>query len=327
MDLRLWRVMELIKYEQGVSEKLEKIYAETANRVASEIVGRGEVLTALDEGVLAEAVASAVLVAYSRSISTLEPALVDTLGHEMETATEYRDAWGAYQTGGIGSVPGVSMVGASVMNDFVLASAVGWVFSGLFNGLLLDGPRASVLSQISRARAMGQSVFDLSKTVHRTISSTGHVAKTIGRTAIHRVSGRYNTLFHSRNRGLISKQKYTAVFDGRTCQICGGYDGSVFKTGTGPTIPVHENCRCQYVPIWEKASDPNVALSVDGSEPPRTTYHEWLSRKEKQMPGFARDILGATRYNAWRGGTLSLSDLTRGGKIRTLNQLGLEKVR
>ncbi|MCR5563065.1 MAG: minor capsid protein [Desulfovibrio sp.] len=43
--------------------------------------------------------------------------------------------------------------------------------------------------------------------------------------------------------------EYLATLDGRTCPICGAYDGKYFPHGKPrPSLPQHVNCRCVYIP-------------------------------------------------------------------------------
>lgn len=41
-------------------------------------------------------------------------------------------------------------------------------------------------------------------------------------------------------------------FDERTCVICSGYDGMIFRVGKGVVPPVHPNCRCSTSPIYKE---------------------------------------------------------------------------
>lgn len=44
-------------------------------------------------------------------------------------------------------------------------------------------------------------------------------------------------------------ERYTAIIDSRTCGACIALDGMIFTHGAGPSLPLHPNCRCYYLPI------------------------------------------------------------------------------
>jgi len=49
--------------------------------------------------------------------------------------------------------------------------------------------------------------------------------------------------------------------------------------------------------------------SMDGLVPRTTTFPTWLRQKDAASPGFGAQVLGPTRWNLWRSGQLSFTDL------------------
>ena len=96
------------------------------------------------------------------------------------------------------------------------------------------------------------------------------------------------------------------------------------------SYPLHPRCRCVYAgitkswrelglssketPAWAKAA-------LDGEPPKVLKYDEWLKGQELRAPGFARDVLGATRYNLWKDGKLELTEMAKDARILTVKQL------
>ena len=124
---------------------------------------------------------------------------------------------------------------------------------------------------------------------------------------------------YSENEKYISGYKYLATLDRRTCEICGKYDGKIFKTlDDCPVLPIHYNCRCVIIPVikgMEKIADerPDEWGVVEGS----LTYKEWLS---KLPPELQKEILGVRRYKLYKNG-MSFDAFTKDNEILTLKEL------
>ena len=46
----------------------------------------------------------------------------------------------------------------------------------------------------------------------------------------------------------LSKVRYSAVLDSRTCEECSSLDDEIFYVSDAPNLPMHSNCRCMLVP-------------------------------------------------------------------------------
>jgi len=128
---------------------------------------------------------------------------------------------------------------------------------------------------------------------------------------------------------VVKQWRYLSTLDGRTCLVCGSYDGQLFKTGEAkPVLPMmHWNCRCTYVPVTNTYRELGVNMdeategkrpAVKHSEkwvqhrdgtwswkftPDKVTtsftgsYQSWLKEQVKKDPVFVKDILAPKRLN------------------------------
>lgn len=46
----------------------------------------------------------------------------------------------------------------------------------------------------------------------------------------------------------VSRVEFVTQRDARVCEECRAYDGHVFELGKQPSLPLHHNCRCFYIP-------------------------------------------------------------------------------
>lgn len=99
---------------------------------------------------------------------------------------------------------------------------------------------------------------------------------------------------------------YVAMLDSKTCAVCGGYSGNVYKDlSEAPTLPVHHLCRCYYLPVKK------------GQEYDRESYSEWFDR---QPDSVKYKILGPFRYGFYKSG-MKFSEFTSKGRKLTLKEL------
>ena len=130
---------------------------------------------------------------------------------------------------------------------------------------------------------------------------------------------------------------YVATLDGRTCPVCGVYDGKAFKKGEArPSLPQHINCRCCYVPdfglgdveraavkesgrvVHHRDGSTSTAYTVESVEHVSETYSEWISRQVEEDPDFVRQVLGKSRFELFKSGKISLNRMVVDGRIKKL---------
>jgi SPP1 gp7 family putative phage head morphogenesis protein len=101
-------------------------------------------------------------------------------------------------------------------------------------------------------------------------------AMLIARTEIMRASNLGALAIYEQNQDILSGWEWVATLDERTCVICGGLDGKVFKFGSDQLQPPsgsHPGCRCTIVPVL---LDTELMDRVTGG--PRETYCDWAAR-------------------------------------------------
>jgi hypothetical protein len=47
----------------------------------------------------------------------------------------------------------------------------------------------------------------------------------------------------------VDRVRFVTQRDGRVCAECMALDGNVYELGKQPSIPIHHNCRCFYIPV------------------------------------------------------------------------------
>lgn len=103
--------------------------------------------------------------------------------------------------------------------------------------------------------------------------------------------------------------KYISMLDEKVCTVCGGYSGDIYEDlSQAPAVPVHNRCRCYYLPILSSAEN------TDGNE----NYAEWFKR---QPDNIKYRILGPTRYNFYKSGAISIKQFSSNGRKLTLTEL------
>ena len=141
------------------------------------------------------------------------------------------------------------------------------------------------------------------------------------------------------NADIIKAIQWVATLDHATCVVCGVLDGLTWKTPdytpqghnkkfTPP--PSHWNCRCTVVPVLksyrELAGLPEAGrinsgtrASMNGQLPANMKFNAWLQTQSEEAQ---RAILGKTRYELWKGGKLSMAEMTRpSNELLTIEQL------
>lgn len=162
-------------------------------------------------------------------------------------------------------------------------------------------------------------------------------AEAIVRTGTVGAANAGRTATYTENKDILNGVQWVATLDDRICPICMALDGLMWtlpddpedyggfepvdhdKDYPGPTA--HVNCRCAQIPVvksYEEMADevltedeaeeidPMTRESMDG-EVSVQSFDDWLDTKST---AFVDDLLGEDQAQLWRGGKLSLQDLT-----------------
>lgn len=158
--------------------------------------------------------------------------------------------------------------------------------------------------------------MDLVRRVRRVMDTTARNAETITRTAVNYVANRAHMATYEANSDVVARVRYVATLEGRTCEVCGSYDGDEWELGSAEiqTPPLHPNCRCVLAPVvdWEglgiEPPEPGTRASAGGPVPATMDYEEWL---RGQPDEFQREVLGPGRYKLFTEERMSLRDMIR----------------
>ena len=113
---------------------------------------------------------------------------------------------------------------------------------------------------------------------------------------------------YNANSDIVSGWTWTAEKDGDTCAACLAEDGGIH--GLDEQLDGHFNCRCAALPYVEGLSE----IPQSGSD--------WF---DVQTEDTQRGILGAGKYEAWKSGKFSLSDVVDRAENDTYGQMVREK--
>lgn len=97
----------------------------------------------------------------------------------------------------------------------------------------------------------------------------------ISRTEIMRASNLGALATYEANQDILRGVEFVSAKDERTCPVCGGLDGQVFKFGstTGQLPPIHPGCRCSVLPVL---IDEEIMNRVAGK---RQLYRDWAAER------------------------------------------------
>ena len=172
------------------------------------------------------------------------------------------------------------------------------------------------------------------------MNTTRREAQTLVRTSVQTVANesRFRTL--QENGDVVKGFQWLATFDSRTTIICMTLDGQAWDLEGNPLLgtthgflappPAHFNCRSTLIPVLKSWADlvekegagkrvasklrkikrpASVRASMDGGVSDKLDYRDWLKRKDKKNPEFAKSVLGPKRYALWKKDKLSFSEL------------------
>lgn len=140
---------------------------------------------------------------------------------------------------------------------------------------------------------------------------------TVAKSSIHAAS--QSALLQAVGRSTsVEKLELSVILDRRTSAICNSRAGAIWMAKSGAPAPesatseafpgpppYHLNCRSALIPFTDDVA-------------PELAFNEWISSLTKAQQ---RDILGNSRYNSMREGTLDMNRVDVGVRPMTLEQL------
>lgn len=143
--------------------------------------------------------------------------------------------------------------------------------------------------EIERGFIEGESIPTITARIRPLIEvKSARDVETISITAVKHISAAARQEWHKENPGVIEKERWNAVLDGRTSEICRSRDGTTYKVGEGPQPPAHPRCRST-----------RVGIDTDYPPPRKRTYDQWL---RDQSEAAQDEILGKAKADLFRDG-------------------------
>jgi len=163
--------------------------------------------------------------------------------------------------------------------------------------------------EIERGFIEGESISAITARIRPLIEvKAARDVETIAITAVKHISSVARQEWHKANPGVIEQERWNAVLDGRTSEICRSRDGKVYEVGKGPQPPAHPRCRST-----------RVGIDADYPPPRKRTYDQWL---RDQSEAVQDEILGKAKADLFRGGlTLDRFYNERRGREYTVDEL------
>ena len=245
-----------------------------------------------------------------------------------------------------------SVIGVDVFKNIPPESAMSSILStSLIEGATISAwlkdLEASQAFDVERSIKLGMTLGEtnnqLAQRVVNTMGVSMRNAQTIVKTGTASVANQARMEFYQANEeDVIKGYQWHATLDSRVRLEHAIRDGAAWDTNKkglnekGKKYPFKYtpdgwNCRCQLVPIlktWREMGIDEDELpegtrsSLDGYVPQTTTFDKWIEGKSDK---FKEDYLGKGRYNLYKDGKITFSDLVRqDGRTLSLREL-LEK--
>lgn len=195
---------------------------------------------------------------------------------------------------------------------------------------------ARVTQQINIGIANGESIYHITRRIRGTraagyadgiLNESRRNIESVVRTAVSQTVNDSSEDLYKLNSDVIKGVQIVATLDGRTTEICMGYDGQVFNVGEGPRPPFHYQCRTRTIPVLKSWKEMGIKLkeapvgtraSMDGQISAKLTYGSWL---KKQDVTFQNEVLGPVRAKLFRTGKVRIDQFTKDGRLLTLEEL------
>lgn len=120
-------------------------------------------------------------------------------------------------------------------------------------------------------------VNNISKKIKERYKVNKFYSERLVRNEICRVQNEVNEQFFEDNGAVYLL--YSATLDTKTCSICKGYDGNVYRFDEDrPSLPIHVNDRCTYIQLPDKDFRPTKRLNnITKENIDYQTFKEWES--------------------------------------------------
>lgn len=337
--------IDLIRYEEHLSDKVKRLLNKLQKELAAEIADRSLQRTQFSEARLAQLI-KAVDAAIAQAYSDI------TIFHAAEMTELAR----------IQAVSAASIVNASVGVVMVETAFNSHQLKALASNVLIEGApsaewwarqakgtREKFADAIRMGVARGETVPELVSRV--TSPGSGMMrfsyqnAAALVRSSVQTVNNSIRKSVYEDNEDIFDGSQWLSTLDMRTCETCMALDGATWdndmKPKNGgmkyPGLIAHMGCRCVTIPIlkpWEAVlqnkdmakkldavaeQNPRTRASMDGGVSAKMHYGEWL---KTQNVATQKEILGDGKYKLWKENKLTMRDLVaQNGRPLSLKEI------
>lgn len=206
------------------------------------------------------------------------------------------------------SVP-LENVRAAAMSRPFQGIHLAWAKPDEHAGELIRRNFRAAQGEIERGFIEGESIQAISARIRPLIEvKSARDVETVAVTAVRHIGSVARQEWNRANPGVIAEERWNAVLDGRTSQICRSRDGKIYEVGKGPQPPAHPRCRST-----------RVGVDPDYPPPRKRTYDQWL---RDQSDAVQDEILGKAKADMFRDGlTLDRFFDERRGREYTVDEL------
>lgn len=139
---------------------------------------------------------------------------------------------------------------------------------------------------LTQSMILGEDISQITDRVNRNINTSRYNAERLARTETKRVC--YVAHDDVMEDCGVEEVRYMCAnsalgMDKRVCKVCREFDGKVFKRGEEPTLPIHPNCRCWYVPEVSDTFMDNELNELTHSTRGAENYEKWQKAQQTKV--------------------------------------------
>ena len=307
-DAETRHAIYLERYGGGVARRMVRLLLKAEQDIIGKLKDLPDGPTRAQQAELLKTVRQRIAELTTAFRDDLTKELLELAGYEAEfTGDLFADAY-----------EGLDVSFQSVPLENVRAAAMSRPFQGIHLRWAKPDEHASELikrnframqGEIERGFIEGESISRITARIRPLIEvKAARDVETIAITAVKHISTVARQEFHKQNPGVIAEERWNAVLDGRTSEICRSRDGKVYEVGKGPQPPAHPRCRST-----------RVGVDPDYPPPRKRTYDQWLRDQSEEVQN---EILGKGKADLFRDGlTLDRFFDERRGREYTLDEL------
>ena len=206
-------------------------------------------------------------------------------------------------------------------------------------GSLEQSLQFDVAREVRQSIIQGKTNKEVTNNLKNILGTSLRHSQTLARTAVSTISNDARMQTINENEDIFKGYVWKSTFDGRVRPehlLRDGSEWGLDKKGLNEKgkkysfarVPFGFNCRCILLPLIKSFRELGIDLdevpdrvraSMDGSVPAEITASEWFKTKDK---AFQKQYLGEGRYNLYKEGKISLSDLiSKSGETLTIKEL------